>query len=84
MATIMTLGNSEGTRRCDSSCHGAGGPICRCICAGRYHGIASSDGHLPSNIEEAESSANSWIPRTTLVQVAFKRDFAFIVGGPEA
>lgn len=41
--TIMTQGNSEGTRRCDSSCHTAKRPACRCICGGRYHGLGSSN-----------------------------------------
>lgn len=38
MATIMTQGNSEGTRRCDGTCHNAKTPKCSCICGGRYHG----------------------------------------------
>lgn len=38
MATIMAFGNSEGTRRCDGSCHTARLPKCVCICGGRYHG----------------------------------------------
>jgi hypothetical protein len=38
MATIMTQGNSEGTRRCDGTCHNAKKPKCTCICGGRYHG----------------------------------------------
>jgi hypothetical protein len=36
--TIMTQGNSEGTRRCDGTCHHAKKPKCACICGGRYHG----------------------------------------------
>jgi len=36
--TIMTQGNSEGTRRCDGTCHSARKPKCSCICGGRYHG----------------------------------------------
>lgn len=42
MATIMTQGNSEGTRRCDGTCHKATKPKCACICGGRYHGCGSS------------------------------------------
>ena len=38
MTTIMAIGNSEGTRRCDERCHGAQHPECDCICGGRYHG----------------------------------------------
>ncbi len=36
--TIITQGDSNGTRRCDSTCHGAKKPACACICGGRYHG----------------------------------------------
>lgn len=36
--TILTQGNSDGTRRCDGTCHGARKPACSCICGGRYHG----------------------------------------------
>lgn len=43
MATIMTAGNSQGTRRCDASCHTARKPKCACICGGRYHGTGSSE-----------------------------------------
>lgn len=38
MTTIMSVGNSEGSRSCDASCHNATGPDCDCICRGRYHG----------------------------------------------
>lgn len=39
MATVMTWGNSEGTKgRCDAKCHGATQPECDCMCGGRYHG----------------------------------------------
>lgn len=40
--TIMTQGNSEGTRRCDSTCHNAKKPKCSCICGGRYHGAGEA------------------------------------------
>ena len=39
--TIMTQGNSEGTRRCDGNCHNARKPKCSCICGGRYHGAGN-------------------------------------------
>jgi len=38
MATVLTVGNSEGSRRCDAKCHEATEPDCDCVCAGRYHG----------------------------------------------
>jgi hypothetical protein len=38
MTTIMSFGNSEGTRSCDAKCHSAApGSPCDCICEGRYH-----------------------------------------------
>ena len=41
--TIMTEGGlGKRARRCDSSCHRARKPKCRCICGGRYHGVGSS------------------------------------------
>lgn len=41
--TIMTQGNSQGTRRCNGTCHKAHKPKCGCICGGRYHGMGSSE-----------------------------------------
>jgi hypothetical protein len=38
MTTIIRAGNSDGTRRCDATCHNAIGDECNCICRGRYHG----------------------------------------------
>jgi hypothetical protein len=43
LATVLTVGDSEGTRRCDATCHEAKGPRCECVCGGRYHGCGSSD-----------------------------------------
>jgi hypothetical protein len=38
MVTLLSVGNSEGERRCDARCHQATEPDCDCICGGRYHG----------------------------------------------
>lgn len=43
MTAILSVGNSEGTRRCDARCHQATEPDCDCICGGRYHGCGSTD-----------------------------------------
>lgn len=43
MPTILSVTNSEGTRRCDGTCHKAKHPKCICVCGGRYHGAGSSD-----------------------------------------
>ena len=38
MATLITVGNSEGERRCDAKCYDASGPDCDCVCGGMNHG----------------------------------------------
>ncbi len=53
MATIMSFSNSDGTRRCDSRCHGARQPECKCICGGKYHGC-SKGSKGPDNLIDAE------------------------------
>lgn len=50
MTTVMTWGNSEGTKgRCDDKCHSAISPVCKCMCGGRYHGSA----HRPGGTKQA-------------------------------
>ena len=50
MTTLMTWGNSEGTKgRCDAKCHAALHPECKCMCGGRYHGAT----HRPGGVEQA-------------------------------
>jgi len=38
MPTLMVMGDSETSRRCDAKCHNATTPVCDCVCGGRYHG----------------------------------------------
>lgn len=38
MTTVLIVGNSDGSRRCDARCHNAKSARCECICNGRYHG----------------------------------------------
>ena len=39
MTTVLAVYNSEGcVGRCDSKCHDAHEPDCKCICGGRNHG----------------------------------------------
>lgn len=38
----MTLGNSEGERRCDARCYNAKSAKCTCICGGMNHGKGES------------------------------------------
>lgn len=35
---LMTVGNSEGERRCDARCYDATGGTCDCCCGGKNHG----------------------------------------------
>lgn len=39
MPTLMTVGNSEGERRCDAKCYDAIDSHCTCICGGVNHGV---------------------------------------------
>ena len=36
--TLLTVGNSEGSRHCDARCYDAKGPDCDCCCGGANHG----------------------------------------------
>jgi hypothetical protein len=38
MATILTVGSSDGHRRCSALCYNAKGTACRCVCGGKNHG----------------------------------------------
>ena len=38
MSTLLTVGDSEGSRRCDAKCDEATEADCDCCCGGRYHG----------------------------------------------
>ena len=45
MATTISWKSSDGRRgRCDSRCHSAQHPECRCICGGKMHGSANQPG----------------------------------------
>ncbi len=55
MATVMSWGNSEGTKgRCDSKCHFARDPDCRCMCGGMYHGSKLNGTFEKINREQGE------------------------------
>ena len=38
MVTLITVGNSEGDRRCDARCYDARYDTCECCCGGVNHG----------------------------------------------
>ncbi|MBA7594292.1 hypothetical protein ES703_01232 [subsurface metagenome] len=53
MATIMSWGNSSGTRgRCDARCHNAKHPKCVCMCGGRFHGSANQPGGVEQTVRD--------------------------------
>ena len=41
MPAILTVSNSDGTKRCDATCHNARRSKCVCCCGGRYHGTGA-------------------------------------------
>ena len=51
-------------RRCDSTCHTATRPLCRCICGGKHHGVGRAEAerrldHLRRLLAEAVSRARA-------------------------
>ena len=56
MTTLITAGNSEGSRRCDARCYNAKGPKCDCICGGRNHGAG-----LQQAGENTREMAEEWL-----------------------
>jgi hypothetical protein len=53
VTTIVTLGDSEGERRCTAACHEATGQNCACVCGGRFHGAARRSGGVEAVQREA-------------------------------
>jgi hypothetical protein len=49
VATILTVGNSEGSRSCTAKCHNATEPDCDCVCGGAYHGKGAQAQQLMTN-----------------------------------
>lgn len=64
--TIMTQGNSEGTRRCDGTCHNAKKPKCACICGGRYHGA----GGMAQEMLTKDWLGNDWQEKKAMIEAA--------------
>lgn len=57
--TLITVGNSEGERRCDARCYDAQGPVCDCICGGRNHG-AGLERAQDNTREHAHEILEAW------------------------
>lgn len=73
MATVLSVGDSEGSRSCDSRCHEAEpGTSCACVCEGAYHACGSSTeathriqadlaaGRFGPELEAAARNALAW------------------------
>lgn len=58
MTTLLSVGNSEGTRRCDARCYNAQHSGCDCICRGKNHGAG-----LERTSENTRALAEVWIDR---------------------
>ncbi len=84
MPTLMTQGNSEGTRRGDATCHKAKKPECACICGGRYHGCAADGSPPPRCLEDAEMKIQGIDPSTvdSAVRLRITEDVLRRVGAP--
>lgn len=54
--TLLSVGNSEGTRRCDQRCYGASGGACECCCQSINHGAG-----LYQAIANTRDMAGRWI-----------------------
>jgi hypothetical protein len=52
MTTLLSWHSSDESRRCDAKCHFAQGPICDCLCGGRYHGAGLQEGELEARVEK--------------------------------
>lgn len=53
---LMTVGNSEGERRCDARCYNAKEPGCECVCGGKNHGAG-----LKQAKQNTAELAESWL-----------------------
>jgi hypothetical protein len=75
MATLITYGNSEGTRRCDARCHDATEPNCDCICGGRNHGVG-----LKQAEKNTRELAEEWIDEYCRQNNITRDDFKVVIG----
>jgi hypothetical protein len=41
VTTLLVVGGSDGSRRCDAKCHEAASIDCDCVCGGRYHALGA-------------------------------------------
>ncbi len=57
--TLITVGNSEGDRRCDSRCYDAKGERCTCVCGGRNHGVGLERAR-ENILDHGERIADEW------------------------
>lgn len=75
MVTLITYGNSEGTRRCDARCHDATEPNCECICGGANHGAG-----LQQALKNTREMAEGWIEEYCRQNNIAREDFTVMIG----
>ncbi len=63
MATLLTVGNSEGERRCDAKCYDAEGGDCDCVCGGKNHGAG-----LQRALENTRELGERWLEQAAAHQ----------------
>lgn len=63
MATLLTVGNSEGERRCDAKCYDATEPHCDCVCGGKNHGAG-----LQRALENTAELGEKWLEQAAAAQ----------------
>ena len=59
MVTLITVGNSEGDRRCAAGCYEATGANCTCCCGGVNHGVGKAQA-----VQNTKDIANKVIKST--------------------
>jgi hypothetical protein len=73
MVTLISYGNSEGTRRCDARCYDAGeGTACECICGGKNHAAGKKKA-----VEQTRELADQWLEEYCQQEGISKEDLEF-------
>lgn len=75
MATLFQWTSGNGSaRRCDSKCHNAKLPRCKCICGGRYHGCATKPAGLETARQHMKANIAYWQDQEARAAAEQQRD----------
>ncbi len=55
---LLTVGNSDGERRCDARCYNATSATCDCVCHGMNHGVG-----IKQAKQNTEVLAEEWLDK---------------------